>query len=262
MRLRYCGLEENNSDAALFLEKMNDPLTETALLIGIDDPYIHALAVDLGKPCILINSYYRKMRLPSVSQDHRLIGEVAMHYLIEQGHHNILNLVCLRRYIMEWRLQGIREALNAHNLPFDEPRHLLLANGFSAAESERALTEFLAQCPNDQRPTAILAGGDFMALGAMNALQHAGMRVPQDISIISLDGFNLLALHDIPLTSLHVPRDELGEEAIRLLQQRLASPLRPASNILLHGTMALNASVKRLRASRTPTRGDEEKLYY
>ena len=78
---------------------------------------------------------------------------------------------------------------------------------------------------------------------------------------MSIDGFNLLALHDIPLTSLHVPRDELGEEAIRLLQQRLASPLRPASNILLHGSMALNASVKRLRASRTPARGDEEKLY-
>lgn len=261
VRLRYCGLEENNSDAALFLEKMNDPLTEAALLIGIDDPYIHALAADLGKPCILINSYDRKMRLPSVSPDHRLIGEVAMHYLIEQGHHNILNLVCLRRYTMEWRLQGIREALNAHNLPFDESRNLLLANGFSAVESERALTEFLAQCPSDQRPTAILAGGDFMALGAMNALQHAGIRVPQDISIMSIDGFNLLTLHDIPLTSLHVPRDELGEEAIRLLQQRLASPLRPASNILLHGTMALNASVKRLRASRTPAHGDEEKLY-
>ncbi|WP_438812376.1 hypothetical protein [Symbiopectobacterium sp.] len=97
---------------------MNDPLTEAALLIGINDPYIHALAADLDKPCILINSYDKKMRLPSVSPDHRLIGEVAMHYLIEQGLHSILNLVCLRRYTMEWRLQGIHEALNAHNLPF------------------------------------------------------------------------------------------------------------------------------------------------
>lgn len=261
VRVRYCGLEENDSDAALFLEKMKDPLTEAALLIGIDDPYIHALAADLGKPCILINSFDRRMRLPSVSPDHRLIGEVATHYLIEQGHHRILNLLCLRRYTMDWRLQGIKDAFKDHNLAFDDSQHLLLVNGFSTAESERALGDFLQHCPDASRPTAILAGGDFMALGAMNALQRAGLRVPHDMSIMSIDGFNLLALHDVPLTSLHVPRDELGEEAVRLLQQRLAVPSRPTCNVLMHGTMALNASVKRIRASRTPARGDEEKLY-
>lgn len=260
VRLRYCGLEENDSDATLFLEKMNDPTTEAALMIGIDDPYIHALAADLGKPCILVNSRDRHMRLPSVSPDHQLIGEVATHYLIEQGHHRILNLLCLRRYTMELRLQGIKDAFKACNLTFDDS-HLLLANGFSAAESERALSDFLQCCPLDARPTAILAGGDFMALGAVNALQRAGIRVPQDMSVMSIDGFNLLALHDIPLTSLHVPRDELGEEAIRMLQQRLICPGRPVGNLLLHGTLAVKESVKRIRANRMPTLVDKEGLY-
>ncbi|MGK2960209.1 MAG: hypothetical protein ACSLEM_04765 [Candidatus Malihini olakiniferum] len=73
--------------------------------------------------------------------------------------------------------------------------------------------------------------------------------------------FNLLALYDVTTTSLHVPR-ELDEEAIRLSQQLLASPLCPASNILLHGTIALNASVKYMRVKEMPARSNEEKLYY
>jgi DNA-binding LacI/PurR family transcriptional regulator len=55
VRLRYCALEENDSDANLFLARMNEAETQAAMLLGIDDPHIHDLAADLGKPCVLIN---------------------------------------------------------------------------------------------------------------------------------------------------------------------------------------------------------------
>jgi hypothetical protein len=50
VRLRYCALEENDSDAKLFLARMNEPDTQAAILLGIDDPHIHDLAVDLANP--------------------------------------------------------------------------------------------------------------------------------------------------------------------------------------------------------------------
>ncbi|RAV23784.1 cytochrome-c peroxidase, partial [Staphylococcus warneri] len=67
-------------------------------------------------------------------------------------------------------------------------------------------------------PTAFLVGGDFMAAGTVSALQKRGLRVPQDGSVRSIDGVNLAAILEVPLTAVHVPRDELGSEAVHLLQ--------------------------------------------
>ena len=261
VRMRYCALEENDSDANLFLARMNETMTEAAFLIGIDDAHIHDLAADVGKPCILINCRDSKMRLPAVTPDHRLIGENAARYLFDMGHKHVMNLLCLRRYTMELRLSGIRDAWEACNLPFDESAHLLLAQNFSAEHSEQCVSEWLVRTPTSQLPSALLVGGDFMASGAVSALQKAGLRVPQDISVMSIDGFNLPAIQHVPLTAVHVPRDELGEEAVHLLQQRLVRPASLCGSLLLNGTLVVRDSVRRIRTGNRPTTVLRDGLY-
>lgn len=261
VRLRYCALEENDSDAALFLSRLGESDVEAAILLGIDDPHIHDLLVDMGKPGVLINCRDSKMRLPAVAPDHRGIGELAASYLFAMGHRKILNLVCLRRYTMELRLSGIRDAWGQHNLALDDERDLLLMRNFSAKESEEQLGEYLLRTPRQSLPTAILAGGDFMAAGAMRALQQHGLRVPQDISVMSIDGFNLSAIQEVPLSSVHVPRDELGEEAVHLLRQRIMRPQAACGTLLLHGTLVGRESVRRIRSTQGTTAVDQEGLY-
>lgn len=248
VRIRYCGLEEQHSDGALFLEKMSDPHTEAALIIGIDDEHIHTLAADLPKPCVLINCTDRQMRLDSVSPDHQLIGDYSASYLFQQGHSHILNLQCLRRHTMELRLAGIRQAYARHHLPFDDGRHLVTTSGFGSEEAEQALSTYLNRAP---LPTAILAGGDYMAVGAVKALNKLGLSVPGDVSVMSTDGFNLAEIHDVPLTSVQVPRDELGYEAIQLLQRRMLRADAPPCNLLLHGRLTVRASVRRISPHKT-----------
>jgi len=251
VRIRYCGLEEEHSDGALFLEKMSDPQTEAALIIGIDDEHIHTLAADLHKPCVLINCSDRQMRLDSVSPDHQLIGEYSANYLFQQGHSHILNLQCLRRHTMELRLAGIRQAYARHHIPFDDGRHLIATSGFGSEEAEQALTTYInAIGAHAPLPTAVLAGGDYMAVGAVKALNKLQLNVPGDISVMSTDGFNLAEIHDVPLTSVQVPRDELGYEAIQLLQRRMLRADAPPCNLLLHGRLAVRASVRRISANR------------
>ena len=245
VRLRYCPLEEVESDAALFIDKMQQ--TEAALLIGIDDEHIHQLAAEMNKPCVLINARDRRMRLPSVSPDHQLIGEFSARYLFEQGHRQILSLHCLRRYTMEQRLQGVRDAWHAMNLRFDSRQHLITLNSFSGSEASACLGEYLRHCPQAQRPTAILASGDYIAAGTVQALQQAGLRVPQDVSVMSMDGFNLATVQEIPLTSVQVPRDELGEAAVKVLQALRLDPDLPPGNLLLNGKLVVRDSVRRIR---------------
>lgn len=246
VRISYCAIEENDSDVALFLKKFSDPACETAIIIGIDDPRVHEVAADLGKPCVLINCRDRQMRLDMVSPDHLLIGEFSARYLIEQGHREILTLMCLRRKTMESRLEGVRSAFVDHNMVFDDSTHLVTTSGFGAEEARQAILAYFSVRPGGQRPSAILAGGDFMAVGALEALDRLGWSVPNDISIMSMDGFNLAEIHDVPLTAVHVPRDELGQEALRLLQHRLAQPDAPSNNLLLGGRLVVRKTVKRI----------------
>ncbi|AHY12628.1 MULTISPECIES: LacI family DNA-binding transcriptional regulator [Citrobacter] len=261
VRLRYCALEENDSDAQLFLTRMNEPDTQAAILLGIDDPHIHDLAVDVAKPCILINCRDRHMRLPAVTPDHRAIGERAAEYLFEMGHREVLNVMCLRRYTMELRLSGIRDAWQSHNLKFNDLRDLLVVPSFSARETEELVNAWLIERQGKDLPTAFLVGGDFMAAGTISALQKHGLRVPQDVSVMSIDGFNLAAIQDVPLTAVHVPRDELGTEAVYMLQQRLMRPDAPVGTLLLNGTLAVRESVRRIRQGKRRTAVDREGLY-
>ena len=246
VHLAYCAIEENDADVPLFMQKMGSTACDAAIIIGIDDPHVHALAADIGKPCVMINCDVESMRLDAVSPDHQIIGRFSAKYLIEHGHRDILALMCLRRSTMERRLNGVREAFSAHNIAFDDNRHLVTTSGFAAEEAKEAVSAYLAKLERDQYPTAILAGGDFMASGAIAALLDIGLAIPGDISVMSMDGFNLAETHDIPLTAVHVPRDELGAEALRLLQQRITSPDAPFCHMLLSGKLVVGNSVKRL----------------
>ncbi|MDR2789158.1 MAG: LacI family transcriptional regulator, partial [Candidatus Accumulibacter sp.] len=251
--LSYCAIEENDSDISLFMERLGSPRCDAAIVIGIDDPHVHALAADVGKPCVLINCDSDSMCLDAVSPDHRLIGRYSAKYLIEHGHRDILVLMCLRRGTMEQRLNGIREAFAAYNIVFDDKRHLVTTSGFAAEEAREAIGAHLAKLERERYPTAILAGGDFMASGVIAEILDRGCIIPGDVSVMSMDGFNLAETHDIPLTAVHVPRDELGAEALRLLQQRIASPGAPCGHLLLGGRLFIGNSVKRLGRRKAKT---------
>jgi DNA-binding LacI/PurR family transcriptional regulator len=260
--LSHCAIEENDADIPLFMEKLGSPRCDAAILIGIDDPQVHAFAAGIGKPCVLINCDSDSMRLDAVSPDHRLIGRYSAKYLIEHGHRDILILMCLRRGTMERRLEGIRDALAAHNIAFDDKRHLVATSGFTSEEAREALAAHLSGLERERYPTAILAGGDFMASGAIAELLGRGLAIPGDVSVMSMDGFNLAETHDIPLTAVHVPRDELGAEALRLLQQRFASPDAPHGHLLLGGRLFVGNSVKRLGSRKgKPPAGRDYDLY-
>ena len=254
VHLGYCAIEENDADIPLFLSKLGNPNCDAAIVIGIDDSRVHALAADIGKPCVLVNCNDDDMRLDAVSPDHHRIGRFSATCLIEYGHRNILALMCLRRATMERRFNGIREAFAARNIVFDD-KHLVTTSGFAAEEAREAVAAHLAGLERDRYPTAILAGGDFMASGAIAALLDAGLEVPGDVSVMSMDGINLVEIHDIPLTTVHVPRDELGAEALRLLQQRIASPNAPFRHLLLGGRLLVGHSVKRPASRKTKTSG-------
>ncbi|WP_435955904.1 LacI family DNA-binding transcriptional regulator [Dryocola sp. BD626] len=248
VHIRFHGMTEVNSDLPGFMKALLTPPNEAAILIGIDDPLVHEIAANAQKPCVMINAYNPHMILDSISPDHRTIGYYSADYLIKAGHTRIVSLLCLPRDTLFQRLQGIRAAFSDNHLAFDERQHLCAAEDFSMEEGKRAMEHILANTQKDLMPTAMLCGGDFLAYGVIDVLQKYGISVPKQMSVMSMDGANLLHRGDTKLTAVYVPREELGRESVRQLQLRAMQPDAPVYNIQLGSRMILGNSVQQHRA--------------
>jgi LacI family transcriptional regulator len=102
------------------------------------------------------------------------------------------------------------------------------------------MQEFLAM--GDERPTAVYAANDLMAIGAMQAIQNAGLRVPCDCSVVGSNDSEAAALVVPHLTSSRAPYYELGCEAARALLAQLEDPDTPAVKKLLPCTLMVRES--------------------
>jgi LacI family transcriptional regulator len=100
---------------------------------------------------------------------------------------------------------------------------LRIMEGRNTAESgSDAVRELLT---GSTLPSAILCSNDLTAIGAIKALTQSGLRVPEDVSVVGLDDIPLAELMTPPLTTVHIPRQELGKMAFSILQRMLNGDL-------------------------------------
>ena len=110
------------------------------------------------------------------------------------------------------RLDAFRESM-ARYLPGRQPPPVYEAD-FQLEGGRRAASEILLSA---NLPTAVLTANDMMAMGAMKEFRSAGLKIPNDISIVGFDDIAFAALSDPPLTTVCLPRSELGRRAVEAL---------------------------------------------
>jgi DNA-binding LacI/PurR family transcriptional regulator len=111
-----------------------------------------------------------------------------------------------------WREEGYRAALAAHGLPEDPA--LIAPGDFSAQAAQQAVEGWLAA---HLAFDAIFAADDDSAGGALLALTQAGVRVPQDVALVGFDDTLVSRYLSPPLTTVHAPTEQVGQEAVRQL---------------------------------------------
>lgn len=168
-------------------------------------------------------------RLFSVDGDNAGGARLAVQHLIELGHREIacvtgpLHLVAARR-----RLSGFTGAMERAGACVP-PHRVVEADftregGFAAA---RRLIEAERAAFAGVRLSAIFACNDLMAIGVIEALRDAGLRVPEDVSVVGFDGINLGRLVDPPLTTAAQPIRQLGTLVAELLLEQIGRRHRP-----------------------------------
>lgn len=149
--------------------------------------------------------------LPSVAVDNEAGAEQAITYLLDLGHRTVHHLLGPRSWLdAQEREAGWRRALEKRDAPVPEP---LVSGDWTA----RTGFEHGRRIAADPDVTAVFCANDHMALGLLRALQQAGHRVPEDISVIGFDDIPEAEYFGPPLTTVRQDFDELGRRALRAL---------------------------------------------
>ena len=127
----------------------------------------------------------------------------------------------------EERAAGYQQAVTAAGLPLDET--LILYGQYTENWGYQAAQQLMARRP---RPDALFAANNFIALGALEALYTLGLRVPEDVAVVSFDDITQLTAARFLTTAIQ-PAQEMGRIAVRLLLDRLARPAKAAEDIVL-----------------------------
>jgi DNA-binding LacI/PurR family transcriptional regulator len=191
-----------------------------------DDHDLLRLAHD-GFP-IVLQGWLPGLEAPSVDVDNVAGARRAVEHLIGLGWRRI---ACITNAPLAYtgaqqRLDGYRDALEAAGLPFDE--RLVTHAAFDAGSGHRAMATLLAQGPVE----AVFVASDVVAFGAIAAIREAGLRVPDDISVVGFDDIALAAFFDPPLTTVHLPAYDLGVAAGTALLDRVAGKPVPERTLL------------------------------
>lgn len=174
-----------------------------------------------GLPVVLINTLGTYIDLPSVTADNYEGALTAVNHLLQLGHERIACVQGLMEFqCCQDRYRAYLDALRAAGI---QPDPELTKPGEFNPEVARSRSRELFDLPKRQRPTAVFAHSDVTAYAVMKAAADAGLRVPEDVSVIGFDDIESAAHVPPPLTTIHQPFMEMGRHAAELLLAAIRS---------------------------------------
>lgn len=175
-------------------------------------------ALATGVPCVVINNKVDDLDVGYIAVDNILGGEIATDYLVSLGHRRIATVTGnLNTQAGVHRLEGFKNILNKKNIHI--PEEYIYQGDYSRRCARMAAEQFFKL---DQRPTAIFAASDEMALEVMAFALEKGLKVPQDISIIGFDDNPACLFGPVALTTVKQPLFKMAEDAVRYLHALLS----------------------------------------
>jgi len=195
-----------------------------------------------GMPLVLIDRYLPDAGMLSyVTTDNYRGAVMATEYLLENGHRRI---ACIQgtphSMPVRDRVRGFGDTLRAHGLG---DRIVVTGEDFSV---QNGYLETKLALAREERPTAIFALSNLILLGVVKAVHESGLRIPDDISVVSFDDNMLFNYLDPAITCIGQPTDEIGTLAVKLLIRAVREPGAAPSHLHLPPSLIIRRSVRNL----------------
>ncbi len=180
-------------------------------------------------PFVLIDRYFKDFDTDYVVVDNKRGAFEMTKYLIDLGHKKIAHLYGTEGSANDGRLEGYRDALASAGIVC-RPEYVvkinmdMRLNGNDRFEPDKqGGYESMKQLITlKEPPTAVFAGNDYQAIGAMQAIKDAGLNVPGDISVAGFDDLKFSSLLETPLTTVRQPKKKIGAGAFKILLDKMS----------------------------------------
>ncbi|MWV42470.1 LacI family DNA-binding transcriptional regulator [Paenibacillus sp. HJL G12] len=175
-----------------------------------------------------------RLTVPVVDCDRIFSARAAVRHLLERGHRRISFIggpAYSRKMDNDERFVGYKFAMLEADLPL--PDEWIIDTGWNVNLSYSRLTELLSTRPKEEWPTAILCASDMLAIPAMRAVVEQKARIPQDIAFVGMDDISFAQYTNPPLSSVHVPKYEIGKVAAQFMIDYLNGDYPALPKILL-----------------------------
>jgi LacI family transcriptional regulator len=217
-------------------------------------------ALDLAnKPYVFVHRLFGASYRNTVGPDERYGAYLAAKHLLDLGNRRIGYINGPKGwYASTERLTGYKEALASHGIPFDQA---LVKRGDWEVQSGYPAAQKLLRLPKP--PDAIFAANDFMALGAIYAIQEAGLLVPDNIAVVGYDDREIASIARPTITTVTLPCYEMGQASAQMLLNIFSNKREAIEPIRIKGRLIIRESsgaeegkitLKTMRSHTTPRR--------
>lgn len=196
------------------------------------------------KPLIFIDTYHEFLNYDFVDINNEDSVFLLLSYLRDMGHRNFGFV----KGAMETRNIRLRERgffAGLQRLGFEADQSSIFSVDQTYHGAYRDMRSILARHPS--LPTVLICSNDIIASGCLKAFSEAGVRVPDDVSVVGFDNLPLSAISDPPLTTIQVSNVQIGRMAVQILVSRIQGEAKmPAVKVLISGRLIERNSVKRI----------------
>jgi len=183
------------------------------ILIGRNDPVMVEEIKNRRIPVVAIDNYPELTDVDTIRMNNIQGGLLATSHLLELGHRHIGHLTLRGRPSLEGRQDGWKKAHAQAGMDFN-PDYLFECETFNLDGGYEKAKEVLKK---HKKLTALFCANDEVAAGALRAARELGRRVPEDLSIVGFDNVAISLCVDPPLTTVNVPKEEMGKSAVHRL---------------------------------------------
>lgn len=215
-----CDSEESTDIESSSLQLMINRKVDGLIISPVGLEANHLVAISQKNiPVVLLDRYFPDLNIPFVTSDNYQGALDAVNLLIENGHKNIACIQGLANTSPNNdRVRGYRDALMKHNLPIDES--LIVGDSFG---EENGYLETKLLLKRGCMPTAIFSISNLISLGAIRAISEEGLKIPDDISMVSFDDQPYSRFLSTPMTTVAQQSTSIGQLATKLLIDQIES---------------------------------------
>ena len=188
-------------------------------------------------PIVMALQGFDSPSIPFVSIDNAAAARTMTAHLVKLGHRKIAHISGSAPLPYQERLNSYRAVLEENGIPFSEA---LVGRG--EASIRGGYTQMKAMLERGEDFTAFFAAGDTMAIGAIQALQEAGRRVPQDCAVAGFDDIELSSVLSPKLTTIRQPTFQIGQQSFKMLLSLMKKEPVPSTHVVLPHELVIRDS--------------------